>query len=353
MSKETGMGKISREFFNSNILPKLGYEREEVLVPPRNGVDVGIVQTGPEKVMAITTDPFYIVPAYGWDKAAWFAFHIIASDLCTSGLTPEYMTVDLNLPTAITDEEIGKMWDTIHFEAKKYQVSIVAGHTARYEGTDYPMVGGATMIGTGHINSYVTSAMSQPGDAVVITKTIALEATSIFSQLFQNHIEKNLGEYNLKMGRKLFYKMSTVQESLEASRFGLRDHGITSMHDATEGGILGALHELAEASGNGIYIDKDQIPLYDEVKEITGLFGMDPFRSISEGTLVLTVKKDLAEEFVRVLIGNGIDATIVGEMKEKSFGRKLTSNGREENLVPPERDDFWVAISRAIEGKLD
>ena len=45
--------------------------------------------------------------------------------------------------------------------------------------------------------------------------------------------------------------MTVVPEAVLARTFGLRDDGVTSMHDATEGGVLGGLLEVAEASGVG------------------------------------------------------------------------------------------------------
>lgn len=346
------LGKISRDFFNEHILPKLGYERNEILTPPKSGVDIGIVRLGNNRVMAITTDPFSVHPALGWERASWFAYHIIASDLCTSGLPPEYMSVDLNLPIEITDAEIDVMWSTVHKEALKYGTAIVTGHTARYEGTNYPMIGSATMIGMGQDDAYVTSAMSQAGDSVIVTKSIAIEAAAIFATSFPEHVEKNLGTDLLKKGQDLFYRMSTVDESIEASKFGLRDKGITSMHDATEGGILGALYEVADASGNGIMIKKDSLPLYSEVKEITNLFGMDPYHSISEGALVITVKSERAEKFVKRLNSIGVDSAIVGEIKEKKFGKKILEKGETNELLPPRHDDYWPAMKRAMERNL-
>ncbi|WP_162509238.1 AIR synthase [Thermogymnomonas acidicola] len=250
-------GKIDLEFFERVIAPRLGARRDDVIVPPKNGVDCGIVQVG-DRVMALTTDPpFYIVPQYGWDKAAWFAFHIIASDLCTSGLKPDFMTIDLNLPLDIEDEAIEKIMETVSREAKKLDCAIVTGHTARYSGgVNYPMVGGATMIGVGEKDRFVTPEMARPGgDRVIMTKTAALEAAVILSHTFPEYIGANLSEYDVKMLQKLFFKMSTVIESMEASKFGLREHGVTAMHDATEGGVLGALFELAEASGVGLDIE--------------------------------------------------------------------------------------------------
>jgi hydrogenase maturation factor len=345
-------GKITRDFFDANIKPKLGRKRKEVIVPPRNGVDIGVIRIGQNRVMAITTDPFYIVPPYGWERAAWFAFHIIASDLCTTGLPPEYFAVDLNLPMSITDDEFKILWNTVDREARKYGVSIVTGHTARYEGTDYPMVGGATMIGTGPEDNYVTSAMAEKGDSVVITKTAALEATAIFSMLYPDHISSHLGAATLRKGQQLFYKMSTVDESMLASSFGLRKKGVTAMHDATEGGVLGALYEVAEASGKGVLVDLEKIPVNPEVAEICGLFGMRPHHSISEGTLIITVKKDRCASLLSLLKSKRIEAAEVGTIMDASQGKMVASGGKTEELPPPGKDDFWRAIHQATEARL-
>ena len=97
--------------------------------------------------MAITADPVFIVPAYGWERAAWFAVHILASDAATSGLPLRWMAVDLNLPPEITDEELdGDVGRRSHRACEELGVAIVTGHTARYDGCAWPMVGGAVCM---------------------------------------------------------------------------------------------------------------------------------------------------------------------------------------------------------------
>ena len=208
------------------------------------------------------------------------------------------------------------------------------------------------MIAFGSPDGYVTAEMARVGDSIVITKTIALEATSIFSQLFPEHIEGNLGKEVLEKGRNLFYSMSTVEDSITCSRFGIGPGGVTSMHDATEGGILGALFEIAYASGNGLLVHSDKIPIYEEVGKICDLFGMDPLISISEGTLVLTVNEKRAEELVKVLKSRNIPATIAGKIMEKSAGIKLEVDGKLLEIGPPGKDDFWKAIDNATSRNL-
>ena len=149
------IGKISPQIFSELILPRLGAKNDKVLVGPQHGVDVGIVEIG-GKAVSFTCDPVFIVPQYGWERAAWFAIHIIASDSVTSGLKPKFLSIDLNLPMDITKEQLETMWNIMHQQCEQIGISIITGHTARYDNCQYPMVGGATITGTGEIDEYVS-----------------------------------------------------------------------------------------------------------------------------------------------------------------------------------------------------
>src|SRR5205085_12602123 len=149
VSDQPRTGKATAELFEQVILRRLGASDADVLVGPRHGVDVGVVRVAPGIVMALTADPVFVVPAYGWERAAWFAVHILASDASTSGLPLRWMTVDLNLPPEITDEELTALWDAYSRACDDLGIAIVTGHTARYDGCAWPMVGGATCAAVG------------------------------------------------------------------------------------------------------------------------------------------------------------------------------------------------------------
>src|SRR5438128_4017470 len=107
-------GKATPELFERVILPRLGAPDADVLTPPKHGVDVGVVRVADGVAMALTTDPVFVVPTYGWERAAWFAVHILASDAATPGLPLRWTAVDLNLPPEITDEDLAALWDAFH-----------------------------------------------------------------------------------------------------------------------------------------------------------------------------------------------------------------------------------------------
>lgn len=355
MEKSGGMdlprvGKISSEIFEELILPQLGAKSPNVIVGPQHGVDVGVVDIGGGQVMALTTDPVFIVPAYGWERAAWFAVHILASDAATSGLRPTYMSIDLNLPRSIQRADLELMWNTIHRECEKIGMAIVAGHTARYDGTDYPMVGGATVMAIGPKDKYVTPAMARVGDVVIVTKGAAIEACGLFAATFPDRVAERYGDELAKRAEDVFWQMSVVEDALTAASVGVRDDGVTSMHDATEGGVMGGLYEIARASNVGMRIEKDKIIVLDEVQKVCDLFGIDPYISISEGTLLITCRPHRADAVLSALADKAIKASIVGEITPLSDGLVYTENGVEHELTHPGADPFWEAFARAAAG---
>jgi hydrogenase expression/formation protein HypE len=341
------IGKISPEIFDQVILRQLGRKRSEVLIGPQHGVDVGVVDLGNEQVMVTTTDPIFVVPPYGWERSAWFAVHILASDAATSGLAPNYITLDLNLPRSISRDELELLWSVIHRECDKIGMAIISGHTGRYEGCDYPMIGGATVICVGPKDNYVTPTMAQMGDSVIITKGAAIEASGLFAVTFPQKVAEKYGETFTKEAEKIFWQMSVVEDALIAVEVGVRNQGVTAMHDATECGVWGGLFEVAQASKVGMIIEKEEIILQDAVKKVCELFGIDPYSSISEGTLIITCRPNKANPVIRRLGDKGIPASIVGEVVEQEKGMQYFENGKSQKLEHPRVDPFWNAFGKA------
>jgi hydrogenase maturation factor len=347
-AKLPDIGKISPEVFEELIYPRLGAKRDTVLVPPQNGVDVGIVEIG-DMAVAMTTDPVFIVPEYGMERAAWFAIHILASDVVTSGLSPTYMSIDLNLPMEMTEDQLETMWTVMHQECEKLGMAVVCGHTARYENCHYPMVGGATVLAVGSKDDYVTPSHARAGDRLIITKGPAIEASGIFGTMFPDRITEAISPSFSTLAQEIFYLMTVVEDAETAVSVGVRDEGVTAMHDATECGIWGGVYELAQAAGLGVCLEKDDIVIQEGVLEICELFGIsDPFAVISEGTLVLSCRPHKAEAVVRALSDKNIPASVVGELTPPEKGMRLVSGGRETAFEHPRVDPFWAAFYSSL-----
>jgi hydrogenase expression/formation protein HypE len=341
------IGKISRKFFEENIINKIGASRDDVVIPPKNGVDVGIIKIV-DKYMAVTTDPLYIDTSFGFKKAAWFAFHILLSDLYTSGIPASYMSIDLNLPSGITDNQFKEIWDVINAECIKYNVEVVTGHTARYNGVEFPMVGGITLMGVG--NKYITTQNAGIGDKIIMTKSCGLETSLILANAFPEYVKANLGDDDYRSILDKFYTMTCVNEEILAINYGISQK-ITSMHDATEGGLLNAIYEIGIASGHGLSVDYSKIIIDSDIRKLCNLFHINPLRSISEGTLLITVKEQYAMDFLTILKNSGIEASVIGEILDNSHGIKIIKDGKAE-IIEPEDDQLWGALNKGIQDGL-
>jgi len=336
------LGKINYEFFNRVIYPRLGRDDSTVIVKPQNGVDFGVIDLE-DKVMVLSTDPFYIARDLGIEKAAWFAVHIIASDVAVSGIRPRYLSIDLNLPPEITEDELIRLWKVVDSECKKLGIAITTGHTARYAGCNYPMVGGATAFGIDKKEKLIIP-QANVGDAIIVSKGPAIETTGLMSAYFPKFLEKKYGKEFVKKAKGIYYQMSTVKDALIAASVG----GVTAMHDATECGVFGGLYEMAKHSRVGMHIYLDKMVLQEEVEKTCACFDLDPYKSISEGTLLATAKKSKAKNIVRALNKEGIPASVVGEVVPKKKGIHIFDKDKEYKLDHPGVDPFWMRFEEYL-----
>ncbi len=338
------LGKVHPEFFDRVIYPHLGAPDADVLLGPRHGVDYGVLKVG-GKYLAFSTDPFFIVPAYGFTRAAWFGFHIIFCDVAVSGLKPKYLTIDLNLPPEMKESELEEMWQAVHAEAKKYGISVITGHTARYTGCNYPMVGGATSIAVGDEKDLRGPHRAVAGDRVVITKGPAVETTGLLAVSFPQKFVEAGGKEFQKEAEDIFYQMSVLDDCAIAREFP----GVHVMHDATECGVWGGLYEMARAGSYGLVIEEDAIPIQPVIKRTAELFSFDPFSAISEGTLLAIVDKKDSDKLVDAFKAKGILSSVVGEVVPEKQGLKILSKGKERPLTHPKFDPYWVIVAELSE----
>jgi hydrogenase maturation factor len=137
--------------------------------------------------------------------------------------------------------------------------------------------------------------------------------------------------------------MTVVEDALTAAPFA------HAMHDATEGGLLNGIFEIAAASKTGVTIYEDKIVIPDEIAAVCRSFNIDPLISISEGTLVITAAPENSAKIIRELQKKNINAWDIGEITkgERLFVKK---SGDKAVLEPVLVDPFWPAFFGATEG---
>ncbi len=342
------IGKIPPEAFSEYIYPHLGALQDGVLFGPQSGGDVGVVRVAHGIVMESTTDPVFVVPQYGWDRVAWFAVNILESDEATSDLPPNLMTVDLNLPWPMSTEDFSHFWQAWDRTIKQLGITIISGHTARYEGCNFPMVGGTTVMGIGPEDQYMTPNMARPSDFLLCIKGSTIETTGLFAAIFSEWIRRELGDAGYEAADRLFDQMSVVEDARQVASVGVRQQGVIAMHDAAECGVIGGVHEIVECSRVGIELWEDHVLICPEVKAVTARLGIDPLIAISEGTLLFTVTEDAVDR-VTPLLAHQIDAGVIGRVIGIDEGRWRIKNGVRQPLVHPGVDPFWEAFGHLVE----
>jgi hydrogenase expression/formation protein HypE len=335
-------GKVTRAFFERAIRPHLGASRTDVVVGPQTGVDVGVVRLPDNGVLLSTTDPLYIEPRLGWERAAWFAFHILASDLTTTGRPPDWATFDLNVPPGTSDTVLEKILRVFGSEARRLGAAIISGHTGRYSGCSFPMVGSGTLLASADPRDYITTREIPAGAELLVSRTAALEATGMLATFFPNRIRDRLGNGVLRRARALTGRMSTVEDALRAAKVGIRKEGVWAMHDAAEGGVRTAAWEMAIASGRGLESDLKRSWVDPVVREVTDLFGISPLDASSEGTLLLAADPARVDDVVSALHAGDSTVSKVGRFTAHPGSLR---DGRH-RLRPPVQDSYWAAVKR-------
>ncbi len=341
------MGKVGNDFLKRVVYNQLGCSRDEVLAGPGFGLDNSVIRLGNGKVMVSTTDPLSFIPSIGPSDSAWLSAHLIASDIATSGLSPQYGIFDFNLPPFMSNSLFAKYWKSFHRTCQELGVSIIGGHTGRYQGCGYSIIGGGVMMATGTRNSYVTPAMGVIGDDLILTKGIAIETTAILTRAFPRRVRLALGSKLFSRAWKSIHQVTVVQDALLASSVGIRDKGVTAMHDATEGGVVAALLELARASRAGLRLDIDAMVPSEEAGLVCKLFQLAPLKSLSEGSLVVSVRPLATKRVLDALSVGGVNARVVGSLVDRKRGDKASGRKGTTRLEYPAKDPYWEAFQKA------
>ena len=325
----------------------LGSRSPRLRVGPGRGLDNSIISLGGARVMVLTVDPVSAIPGFGMELSAWLSVHLIASDYTTSGNDPEFATFAFNFPQAMSISDREDYVRAIGRECGKLDIAVAGGHTGSYPGGGFTVIGAGSMLGFSKEGGYVTPAMARVGDSILMTKHAAIEATASLALSFPKHVDSLVGRKLADRARRTISLCTTVEDARAARKIGLGNDGITAMHDATEGGVLGALDEMAAACGKSFVIETDKIPVSAEAREVCAAFGVDPLASMGEGALLVTCKPDRVTELTQTMVKSSIPIEKIGQVK-RGNGLVLMKGGSPAGKFKPMRDVFWPVYDRSL-----
>lgn len=330
-------GKVPPKILKEVIFNYLGARRKEVVVGPSFGVDGAIIEIG-NKSLVTSMDPI----TGALNRIGWLAVNINANDIATFGVQPAFFSSCLLLPEDATEETVETLCKQIDLGARELGMAIIGGHSEATPSLSFPIIVGCCM-GITEKERYVTARGAKPGNMLILTKSVGMEGTAILAADKHTQLSREIEESVLKRAEDFFKDISVVKEALLAFQTGY----VTAMHDPTEGGVAGGIHELADASKVGFRVYEEKISLAEETVRICEFFQIDPLQLIASGSLLIAAEKDHADTIVRILKKNKIAASVIGELLPSPKKRIITrKNGKEKKLVRPVSDHLWLALRK-------
>jgi hydrogenase maturation factor len=316
------------------LLDKRPVKDPRVVVGPKVGEDAAVIDLG-DRYLVATTDPI----TFATDDIARYALQVNANDVAVRGARPRWFLATLLLPEGrTTDDSVERLFTELHAACDELDVALVGGHTEVTHGLDRVVIVG-TMLGEVAKDKLVTTGGARVGDAVVLTKGVPLEGAAIIAREREAELLARGVRPAVVRRAKAFLRtpgLSVLPEVEIACELA----AVHAMHDPTEGGVATALHELADAAGVGLRIDRDRLTILPEGRELCAAFGLDPLGTLASGALLLTLAPADAGIVIHALARESIDSHFIGQVVPREQGVVLVQGSRQEPLPVFAQDEI-------------
>ncbi|MEM0441294.1 MAG: AIR synthase family protein [Candidatus Caldarchaeum sp.] len=322
------LGKLPEKTLKTIVLKRVGALRPDVVLGPGFGEDAGAVKAS-NSVYVCSMDPI----TGSKNFVGWLAVNAPANDVAVSGGRPLWFSSTILLPKNTTREDLKKIVTQIHQACRKMNVAVVTGHSEVAASVSSPIVVGH-MVGKLVVQKPIESRGAKPGDLILMARSVALEGTAIIATDFSEQLKrKGFSNRELLRAASFIKKTSIVEPAL-----ALAKAEVNSMHDPTEGGLIGGLYEVAQAAGVGFEIDRRKVLIDPLVSRICQAMELDPLRLISSGTLLATAPK-FSDTLVKKVNGR-----IIGRIVSSKQGMRVVGDG-EERIRGSVQDELWRLFS--------
>jgi hydrogenase maturation factor len=333
--KNFALGKLKHKYL-ANLIANLDINDDRVISGSKIGEDAAVIDIPGDKYLVAKTDPI----TFATDQIGYYVVNINVNDLVCTGAKPLWFQSTILLPEKNTTAElIEQIFEDINNTCKSMDITVIGGHTEITSQLNRPVIIGS-LIGEVEKNKLVLNSGAEAGDALILTKGIFIEGTSIIGrekekvltdQGFNNDFIQKCQDYLFNPGISVFKEARLVHDNFQ----------IKSCHDPTEGGIYTAIAEMTNTSMTGVVIEEEKITILPEPKVFSELFDLNPFNTISSGSLLIAVNKEDSADVIDLLRNNNIIAEIIGKFVSKDKGLRVKKkDGRSYQLKYSETDEI-------------
>ena len=325
-------GKLPNDLL-ARLLSRVSHRDPRVLVGPGVGRDAAVIDTGGPRLLIAKSDPI----TFATDLIGWYAVHVNANDIACMGGKPAWFLATALLPENCPSSLPGEIFSQLTAACDALGIELVGGHTEITIGLDRPIVIGA-MLGEVERDRLIRPESARPGDAVILTKGIAIEGTGVLAREGADALKSaGVSEKALKRAARYISEpgISVVAEANAACDAAT----IHAMHDPTEGGLATALRELAEVCGCGIRVEGEAIEVLPETRVVCDALGLDPLGLLASGALLIAVDPAECGAVIVSIEKAGVPARRIGTLVGASEGAIMIVNGEPTPLPAFARDE--------------
>ena len=321
-------GKLKESILKRSILKQLHIRNKDVIAAPAVGGDYGAMSVTEDLSVIVSSDPVTLSAEAIGSSAIMAA----CNDVACSGAIPRGVTVTLLLPTDFNEDELKRLMKDLDEACQTCGVDIMNGHTEVTRAVKEPIVV-VTAMGTISKEQLLPSGNIKPGMDIVATKWVGLEGTAILAREREEELRTRYAQPFIDNAKVFRQMMSILPEAAVATL-----SGASAMHDVSEGGVFGALWELAESAGVGLEIDLKKIPIRQETIEICEFFDLNPYKLLSGGCLLIAVED--GNGLVMELEKAEIPAVIIGKATDNN-DRLLINEDERRFLETAQTDELY------------
>ena len=283
-----------------------------VAVPPAVGEDFTAIDLGGAELLVAHGDPITL----GGKAVGSAAVLVNVNDIAAAGAEPRWLLATVLLPAGATPSQARALLDELAAAAAGAGVTLAGGHTEVTDVVTRPLVS-LTALGTLARAELKDKRSAHAGHRILLTKALAMEGTALLAEELGGRLRAlGMSAAELDDCRALQALASILPEARVARGFA----GVRAMHDVTEGGLAAALRELAAATGKGVLVRRERIPVSAETRRVCALLGADPLGLIASGSLLVCCDPAEARDLLAALVGAGIAGADIGELTEKGAG---------------------------------
>ncbi len=317
------VGKLPPELL-ARLLNSLELTDPSIVIGPTIGEDATVIDMGDQYLVA-KTDPV----TFTTDAIGWYVVCVNSNDIATMGAVPRWLLATVLLPEGCSHELVEDIFEQLRKACRQFRIVLCGGHTEITYQLDRPIIVGL-MLGTVAKESLITSAGARIGDDLLLTKGLAIEATSIIARERACELTEKYDDAWIECAQQFLYQpgISVLAEARIACEVG----GVHAMHDPTEGGVATAVHELARCSQTGALIWEESLFLYPETRCLCDDYGLDPLGTISSGALLLAVDPNKTSEMIGALTTHHIPCERVGKVTASEEGVLIQRHQHLEDL---------------------